>query len=330
VVPEVRPGVTLVDRIVATDAIPEHVVRLGIRANLATRLRRERARGPHAREDFVEQLRRSPIASVPAKPNQQHYEVPAAFFELVLGPRLKYSSCYWPQSVDTLADAEVAMLELTCERARIEDGQTILDLGCGWGSFALFAAERFPNARITAVSNSGSQREWIETRAPANVEVVTADINELVLERRFDRIVSIEMFEHMRNYEALMARVAGMLEGDGFLFVHLFCHRDLAYAYDQGWMARRFFTGGTMPSVDLLPSFDRDVRLVDRWLVGGAHYARTAEAWLERLRAHEDEIAARFGRAFLADWRVFFLACAELWGYRGGTEWLVAHYLFGR
>ncbi len=321
---------SLVDRIVATDAVPEPVLRLGIRANLAARLRRERARGQAERERFRAELLRAPIAAVPAKPNEQHYDVPAEFFELVLGPRLKYSSGHWPGGVETLAEAEEAMLALTCERARIEDGQAILDLGCGWGSFTLYAAERYPEARITAVSNSHSQRRWIEAHAPANVEVITADVNELVLERRFDRIVSVEMFEHLRNYEVLMARLAALLDGDGLLFVHLFCHRELAYPYDDGWMARRFFTGGTMPSADLLPSFDRDLRLVERRLVDGTHYARTAEAWLARLRAHEDEIADRFGRAFLADWRVFFLACAELWGYRGGTEWLVAHYLFAR
>jgi cyclopropane-fatty-acyl-phospholipid synthase len=321
---------TVLDRVIASDAIPEPVLRLGIRANLATRLRRERAKGKDERDAFVEELRRGPIAVVPAKPNEQHYEVPPEFFELVLGPHMKYSSCYWPEGVRTLAGAEEAMLALTCERARIEDGQRILDLGCGWGSFTLYAAERFPAARITAVSNSRRQREWIEARAPANVEVITADVNELVLERRFDRIVSVEMFEHMRNYESLLARIAGMLEEDGLLFVHLFCHREFAYAYDSSWMARRFFTGGTMPSAGLLPTFDRDLALVESRLVDGTHYARTAEAWLANLRTHEEEIGARFGRAFLADWRVFFLACAELWGYRDGTEWLVGHYLFER
>jgi cyclopropane-fatty-acyl-phospholipid synthase len=322
--------VSILERVIATDAVPEPLLRLGIRANLAARLRRESAKGAAEHAAFIAELRQSPIAPVPAKPNEQHYEVPPEFFELVLGPHMKYSSCYWPLGVETLDGAEEAMLALTCERARIEDGQRILDLGCGWGSFTLYAAERFPAAQITAVSNSRPQREWIEAHAPANVEVITADVNELVLDGRFDRVVSVEMFEHMRNYEALMARVAGMLEADGLLFVHLFCHQAFAYAYDSGWMARRFFTGGTMPSANLLPSFDRDLSLVESRFVDGTHYARTAEAWLENLHTHEEEIATRFGRAFLAEWRVFFLACAELWGYRDGREWLVGHYLFER
>ncbi len=321
-------NVTVVDRMIASDVVPEPLLRLGIRANLATRLRRERAKSPAAREAFVARLRASPIALTPRLPNEQHYEVPAEFFELVLGPRMKYSSGYWPAGTRTLARAEEAMLELTCKRAGLEDGQEVLDLGCGWGSFALFAAERFPGSRITAVSNSRVQRAWIEQRAPFNVEVLTVDVNELDLPRRFDRVVSVEMFEHVRNYDALMARVARLLQPDGLLFVHLFCHRELAYPYEDGWMARRFFTGGTMPSADLLPRFDRDLALMHSWLVDGTHYARTAEAWLERLRDNEDVIARRFGRSFVAEWRVFFLACAELWGYRHGREWLVAHYTF--
>ena len=317
-----------VDFVLERDVLPERLVRAGIRANLARRLRSERRKSPSERRAFVASLRAAPIALQPAKPNEQHYEEPPAFFELVLGPRLKYSSCLWESGTTSLAQAEEAMLRLTCERAQLEDGMDVLDLGCGWGSFTLYAAERYPGSRITAVSNSHAQRTWIEARAPANVTVLTADVNELELDARFDRVVSVEMFEHMRNYDALMARIASLLRPHGRLFVHLFCHRELAYPYASGWMARNFFTAGQMPSENLLLEFQRDLELVERWGVSGAHYARTAEAWLERLAEHEVEIERRWGRAFLGRWRVFFLACAELWGYRAGTEWLVAHYLF--
>jgi cyclopropane-fatty-acyl-phospholipid synthase len=321
---------SLVDRVLESGRVPDPLLRASIRAVCATRLRREARRAPAFKDAFTRQLRASPIAEQVEKANEQHYEVPGEFFRLVLGPRLKYSSCLWPDGVDTLAQAEEAMLALTCERAGVEDGMTLLDLGCGWGSLTGWLSERYPGSSIVAVSNSHPQREWIESLRLPNVRVVTADVNELDLDVRFDRVLSVEMLEHMRNYEALFARIAAWLEPDGRFFCHVFSHDRFAYPYDNGWMARRFFSGGTMPSDDLLPRFDRDLALEGHWRVPGLHYARTAEAWLERLDANRAEVERVVGRRSAASWRVFFLACAELWGYAGGTEWLVSHYLFSR
>lgn len=318
----------IVDGVVASGRLPEPLLRAGIRASCAARLRRERRLD--RKEAFLASLHREQIARDVAKANEQHYEVPPEFFRLVLGPRLKYSSCHWPAGVETIAAAEEAMLELTCERAGIEDGMSILDLGCGWGSLTLWLAERYPGARIHAVSNSRPQREYIESFRAPNVTVQTADANELELPAHsFDRIVSVEMLEHMRNYGALLGRVASWLRPDGKVFVHVFSHRELAYPYDRGWMTRRFFTGGTMPSHDLLPRLADTLRLEQDWVVGGEHYARTSEAWLERMAENRDAIVPLLGERAYNEWRVFFLACAELWGYRGGREWQVSHYRFG-
>jgi cyclopropane-fatty-acyl-phospholipid synthase len=323
-------GAALVDRLIESGRVPDPCLRLGIRAVCATRLRRESGRPPEFKDEFIERLRSSPIAEQVDKANEQHYEVPAAFFRLVLGPRLKYSSCLWPDGVTTLQQAEDAMLELTCKRAGVEDGMTLLDLGCGWGSLTGWLSERYPKAEIVAVSNSRLQRAWIESLRLPNVRVITADVNRLDLDEHFDRILSVEMLEHMRNYEALLARIASWLEPGGRFFCHVFSHDRFAYAYEDGWMARRFFSGGTMPSDDLLPRFDRDLALESRWRVSGLHYARTAEAWLERLDANRLEVERAVGRHGAENWRVFFLACAELWGYRSGTEWLVSHYCFSK
>jgi cyclopropane-fatty-acyl-phospholipid synthase len=318
----------LVDRLIESGRVPEPMLRAGIRAACATRLRKERRLD--RKEAFIESLRAEPVAREVMKANEQHYEVAPAFFELALGPRLKYSSCFWPAGVDTLAQAENAMLELTCARAGIEDGMTILDLGCGWGSLTLWLAERYPNAQILAVSNSRPQRAFIESRGVRNVDVLTADANTLDLRpRRFDRVMSVEMLEHMRNYETLLGRIASWLEPGGRFFCHVFTHAELAYPYDDGWMSRRFFSAGTMPSDDLLPRFDRDLSLERQWRLSGEHYARTAEAWLDRMTENRAEIVDVLGsRAAYNEWRVFFLACAELWGYRHGHEWHVSHYLF--
>ncbi|MEO6771431.1 MAG: cyclopropane-fatty-acyl-phospholipid synthase family protein [Kofleriaceae bacterium] len=322
----------LVEKLVDSGVVPEPLLRAAIRGVCRLRLREERARDHAA---FVASLRTGEVAIETQAANAQHYEVPAAFFERVLGPHLKYSACYWPAHIDDLGSAEVAMLALYAERAGLRDGQRVLDLGCGWGSFALWAAARYPLGTFTAISNSRTQRAYIEQQAAArglgNLTVRTADVRTLELADRFDRIVSIEMFEHMRNYEALFAKLAGWLAPGGALFCHVFAHQRYAYPFEDAggadWMAREFFTGGIMPSVELFSHFDRDLVIAEQWQLEGTHYARTAEAWYANLMQHRAELEPLLGgRAKLQRWRVFFLACAELFGFRGGSEWLVAHY----
>jgi cyclopropane-fatty-acyl-phospholipid synthase len=330
----------VIERLVDSGLVPEPLLRAGIRAICAQRLREQRGsvEDQQARHQaLVDSLRGSDIAIETAAANAQHYEVPPRFFELVLGPHLKYSSCYWPSGVRELGAAEAAMLGLTAERAGLADGQRILDLGCGWGSLSLWAAARYPQSTITAVSNSRTQRAFIEDQAQrrrlANLRVITADVRTLELPAAsFDRIVSVEMFEHMRNYELLLRRIASWLDRDGALFVHVFAHRQHAYPFEDSgrsdWMAREFFTGGLMPSTQLLHHFQADLRIVDEWHLAGTHYAQTSEAWYRNLMARRDDVLRVLDRRQFQRWRVFFLACAELFGYRDGREWIVAHYRF--
>lgn len=330
--------------------IPDPLLRQGIRRLCAQRLRDEHA-GDIERVDararlLLGKLRESPIAIETDAANTQHYEVPARLFELCLGPRLKYSSCYYPTGNESLAQAEDAMLRLYAERALLADGQHILELGCGWGSLTLWMAGQYPLARITGVSNSSSQREHIMAQARArglgNIEILTRDVNTLALDERFDRIVSIEMFEHVRNHARLLQRIAGWLADDGLLFVHIFCHRTLLYPFDDegegDWMARHFFTGGLMPAADTLPQLQDDLVLQRRWLLSGRHYQRSAEHWLQNQDAHREEVlqvlAGTYGDEQAARWsqrwRMFWMSCAELFGYDDGNQWGVAHYRFGK
>jgi len=331
--------------------VPDALLRHGIRRLCEQRLRDEHADDAAAADArfraLLDELRRSPIAIETDAANEQHYEVPTRFFELCLGKRFKYSSCYYATGRETLDEAEEAMLALYGERAQLADGQRILELGCGWGSLTLWMAERFPNARITGVSNSRTQREHILGQAAArglgNVEIITTDVNRLELpEGTFDRVVSIEMFEHMRNYRTLLGNIARWLAPGGQLFVHIFVHRHLMYPFEvegeDNWMGRYFFTGGLMPSADTLLHFQEALALEERWLVPGTHYERTANHWLANQDANADEVlrvlASCYGERDAARWaqrwRMFWMACAELFGYRNGAEWLVAHYRFRR
>ncbi|HLX61400.1 MAG TPA: cyclopropane-fatty-acyl-phospholipid synthase family protein [Planctomycetota bacterium] len=331
--------------------LPDAWIRFGIRKFDHSRLEREQGRASEF-PAFIEKLRASPLALDVHKANEQHYELPPAFFQRVLGEHLKYSSCYFPNGKESLDEGEAKSLELSCEHAQLEDGQNVLELGCGWGSLSLWMAERFPHSRIFAVSNSKPQREFIEAACAArglfNLKIVTCDINAFdpfvlapeFAATRFDRVVSIEMFEHLRNYELLLEKIASWLRPGGKLFAHIFCHRRYAYLFeaasDDDWMGRYFFTAGMMPSENLLPHFQRDLTLEEQWWWNGRHYGRTSELWLLNQDARHAEIlpimAQIYGqknaRLWHQRWRIFFIACAELFNFRGGEEWGVAHYRF--
>lgn len=294
---------------------------------------------------LIDELKATPtIAINTQEANEQHYEVPTEFYQYCLGKHLKYSSGYWKPGVTDIDASEKDMLELTCARAELKEGQQVLELGCGWGSLSLFMAAKFPKSGFTVVSNSRTQKQYIDEQARqrgiTNLVVITNNINDFRLDQTFDRVVSVEMFEHMRNYQKLMKLVADLLKPDGKLFVHIFTHREYAYKFEvideSDWMSRYFFTGGIMPSDDLLLYFNEHLSIEKHWHVSGMHYSKTSEAWLQNMDKHKAQIMPLFETTYGKDqalkwwvyWRIFYMACAELWAYKGGEEWIVSHYLF--
>ncbi|MDH4133175.1 MAG: cyclopropane-fatty-acyl-phospholipid synthase family protein [Gammaproteobacteria bacterium] len=330
--------------------VPDSFIRAGIRRLLRQRLAEIHSDNTEAAsvqtEMFVASLLHAPVALVPEKANDQHYEVPAEFYSHALGQHRKYSSCYWPEHVASLDEAEAAALKITCDRAGLADGMDILELGCGWGSLTLWMAEHFPQSLITGVSNSHSQRQYILNEAArrglCNIDIVTADMNHFTTERRFDRIVSVEMFEHMRNWQKLFSRVHDWLKPGGRFFMHVFVHRSVPYAFevrnDSDWMSEHFFSGGMMPSDDLPLRFQERLKFLQRWRWDGRHYEKTANAWLVNIDTQREQALKVLARTYGADtaaqwlqrWRIFFMACAELFGHNHGQEWWVSHYLFER
>ena len=336
-------------RSVEQGLVPDRLVRLGIRRLLKARLAElhggAAAGAAELTGEFLRGMRSAALAPLPEKANEQHYEVPAGFFGAVLGRHRKYSSCFWPEGVDGLSQAETAALQATCARADLRNGQDVLELGCGWGSLSLWMAQHYPASRITALSNSHSQREYIEIEAARlgllNLSVVTRDFNRFDTGERFDRIVSVEMFEHLRNWPRAFANVARWLRPEGRFFMHVFAHRDAPYAFEErdasDWMSRHFFSGGMMPSDDLALRCQDDLRVLEQWRWDGTHYQRTAEAWLRNMDGRRTMLFPLFRKTYgdaaevwWTRWRLFFMSVAELFGFEDGQRWWVSHYLFER
>lgn len=330
------------------DIIPDFLIRMGIRNLLKQRLTEENKGSQEAKQlhlnAYIEKLKASPIAINTSDANEQHYEVPTEFYKYVLGKRMKYSGGYWPSGADTLDASEEAMLKLSCERAQLKNGQSVLDLGCGWGSVSLYVAEKFPNCKITGVSNSKTQKEYIDSVAKEkgfkNLTIITQDMNDFQIKEKFDRIISVEMLEHMKNYQKLFEKLSGFLKPEGLFFIHIFTHKEFAYPFEvrdeTDWMAKYFFTGGMMPSHNLFLYFQNHLTIRNHWVVNGVHYGKTSEAWLENMDKNKTQILPILEKAYGKEnvtkwwsyWRIFFLSCAELFSYRNGEEWLVSHYLF--
>jgi cyclopropane-fatty-acyl-phospholipid synthase len=336
-----------IDSLLEKNLLPDSAIRKGIRRLLKERLRDEKMDSPDGQQEhfnsLLELCKNSPIAIETKAANEQHYEVPTEFYKYCLGPNLKYSCGFYKEGVTSLEQAEKDMLALTCERAELKNGMQILELGCGWGSLTLWMGKHFPDSKITAVSNSRTQKEYIDATAKErglnNIEIITADMNVFSTDKKFDRVVSVEMFEHMRNHGILLKKISSWLKDDGALFVHIFTHKDYLYFFEvkdnSDWMSKYFFTGGMMPSDHYLYYWNADLKVKKHWRVSGIHYSKTSEAWLENMDKNKSAILPLFEKTYGKEnttkwwvyWRVFYLACAELWGYENGEEWFVSHYL---
>jgi cyclopropane-fatty-acyl-phospholipid synthase len=336
----------MINTIISSGFVPDFIIRTGIRRLLKERIKDITPNPPQSIEEvknsFINMMKASPLAVQTRDANEQHYEVPTDFYLYALGPNLKYSCAYFEEN-ESLEEAEIKMLERTLSMARIRSGDKVLELGCGWGSLTLFTAKKFPECQITGVSNSATQKIYIDQKAKnlglTNVRIITADMNNFNTEEKFDRIVSVEMFEHMRNYEILLNKISGWLNEHGTLFVHIFVHKSIPYLFEvkdeSDWMSKYFFSGGMMPSDDIFHFFQEKFKLVEHVKYNGTHYAKTSEEWLKNTDQNKQKILDLFkihygikdAKKWLEYWRIFFMACAELWKYDSGREWFVSHYL---
>jgi len=336
------------DNLLEKNKIPDFLIRIGIRNLLKQRLKEEGKGNQQAQQKHLEkliaELKSSPIAVNTSEANEQHYELPTQFYQYCLGKHLKYSSGFWNSNVKNIDTSEKDMLELTCFRADLQNDQEVLELGCGWGSLSLYMAAKFEESNFTVISNSRTQKIYIDEQAKLrdikNLNVITADINDFNIDKKFDRLVSVEMFEHLRNYQLLFKKIAAVLKDDAKMFVHVFTHKTFAYKFEvkneSDWMSKFFFTGGIMPSNNLFSYFNDDLVVKNKWVVNGLHYSKTSEAWLKNMDQHKAEIMPIFENTYGKQkavkwwvyWRIFYMACAELWGYKKGEEWMVCHYLF--
>ena len=331
--------------LISRGLIPDSLLRRGVRGQGKQRL--GMMKNSDLKKDyelFLKEASSGEIAVHTDDANNQHYEVDSEFFQYCLGKNLKYSSCYWNDDTSSLDEAEEIMLDLYCERAEIKDGMTILDVGCGWGSLSLYLAQKYPKSKITGVSNSNSQRKFIEElayeRGLQNLKIITEDINSFDTKEKFDRVISIEMFEHTKNSKKLMDSINKWLNSDGLFFMHVFAHKDNPYYFDteqkNAWMAKYFFTGGMMPNHDLFKDLKSDLNYQKSWMLSGTHYEKTSNAWLEKMDLNKTKILELFrkknsnsiAKKKFHFWRLFFIACAEIFGYDGGSEWVVSHHLF--